>query len=738
MKHKIIYILFFLIALTACSDSAEYDPGKYAPSLKARYLSLSQNVFEFPDAGGYMRDFDVISMYTPWRFTEVMDWIALSKTQSDKSEYVSLTVEENFSADNNRLGVFYLESMDKDWGYKAPLAVFQPAALPYAVPDRNDITLNGGVATEYLNIHSNCSWDLSVDGYWLTVEADYNTNTLKVLASENLENYSREANISILFNNELMSTIHVIQKAAEVTMEANALNFENTAGAYELKLVSDVSWTASTSQSWIQVSPSSGSAGESVLRISALANTGVSDRTGYVYIKVGTDNRVEIPVRQKGLYIIFQTTGLEFGSEKDTQYIVLTSNTSWEIEVPEMSSSEPWITVAPLSGELDGELTITVAENPNISSRSVIITASQPGLNLKDELVITQSGKYFDYGSVSTFECSDKAQEIDVPIRTNAVWEACSKASWISVSPESMTGNATLVMSVDENPFDETRSGTVELTIGEQQYILTVIQSGKYFTVDYTDSQFTSRGTSLSIDVITNDTWTAEVEGNPTWITLSKTSGEGNASIVATIADNPSVNDRTATIIIETPHEKSLRIPVSQAARYMTVDCQSLQFFASGGTSQDVTITTDAQYSITCSDIWFSVNEKGNGVFSVTAENNTTKQERDGVVTIAMTDLQEGTYSIDMSVIQAADGAVFTIIGYGDDNDYDLGLGTSETISLTVTGYGTDHDWDSEASDSGLTVHVTGYSDDENYDAAPGTSSGSVSLGGYSDDNNWN
>ncbi len=757
MKHKIIYILFVLIALAGCSDSTEYNPNKYAPSLKAKYLSLSEKEFDLPDAGTHIRNFTVTSMGTPWGFTEVMDWVALSKTQSTNTETVSLTVDENLSGDSNRLGVFYLESKDKEWKYKAPVSVFQPAAIPYAYPDINELTFSGASTNQEVWVTSNCTWECSTDVNWLTAVKNEDSNSIYISVSENLSDMSRGGYVYLTFNGETLTWISIVQRAAEVSMQSNTLNFDNTAGAYELKLVSEVSWTASTSHTWINVSPDSGEAGESTLRISALENTTISDRTGYVYIKTGNSNRVEIPVRQRGLYIEFQVSNLEFEAEGGEQTIVITSNTSWEIVLPTVTT-ESWITVSPMSGELDREITISLAENPNLTSRSITITATQTGLSLKDDLVITQKGKYFNYGSVSTFECSDKAQDLVVDVKSDAAWQAVSNDSWISVSPESMTGDAELVISVEENNTDGSRTGTVTLTIGDQSYTLTVIQSGKYFTIEYSDSQFTSKGTTLSIDVITNDSWTAKVEGQPSWITLSRTCGEGNASVVATIADNPSVNSRTATIIIETPHEQSLKIPVSQAARYMTVDCQSVQFFAGGGTSQDITIKTDAEYSVTCSDTWFYVTEKGNGIFNVTAEQNTTKQLREGVVTIAMTDLQEGTYSIDMSVIQAADGATFNVIGYGDDNDFDLG--SSETVSLTVIGYGEEKNWDNSSSENGLVVNVTGYVEDKNYDSessqssgsisnegyggdndydsGAGTSFGSVSFDGYSSDNNWN
>lgn len=753
MKHKTIYILFFLIALVGCSDTADYNPGKYRPSLKAKYLSLSQKEFDLPDAGTHIRNFTVTSMGTPWGFTEVMDWVALSKTQSTKTETVSLTVTENFSGDESRLGVFFLESKDYEWNFKSPVSVFQPAAIPYAVPEISNVTFTGGASSQSIWVMSNCTWGYLTYDSWLTATKDEESGTLIINATENLWDYAREGYITITFNGEYMASIYVIQRAAEVSMETNTLTFENTAGTYELTLESEVSWTATTSHTWLNVSPDSGSAGESTLKITASANTSIYDRTGYVYIKVGDINKVEIPVRQRGLYIEFETNAMEFGAEGGEQDILIASNTSWEIVLPLFASSTPeimtivttpvdptesnsWFTVSPMSGERDGYVKVTVAENPNVSSRTATITATQTGLNLSDTFVITQRGKVFNYGDVSIFQCSDKGQSLVVNVTSDGKWEATSNDSWISVSPESMTGNADLVITIEENTTDDTRTGTVTLTIGDQSYTLTVKQTGKYFTIQYTGSQFTSKGTSLSIDVITNDSWTARVEGNPSWITLSQTSGEGDVSIVATLADNLSVNDRTATIIIETPHGQSLKIPVSQAARYMTLDCQSVQFFAGGGTSQDIKITTDAQYSITCSDTWFYVTEKGNDVFCVTAEENPAKKQRDGFVTVAMTDLKEGTYSINLPVVQAPNGASFTVIGYGDDNNLDLGAG--ETITLTVTGFGTDTNWDTPGGSTGLAVTITGYNDERNFDSESSSTSGSISNGGYGSDNDWN
>jgi hypothetical protein len=129
---------------------------------------------------------------------------------------------------------------------------------------------------------------------------------------------------------------------------------------------------------------------------------------------------------------------------------------------------------------------------------------------------------------------------------------------------------------------------------------------------------------------------------------------------------------------------------------------------------------------------------------------------RAGSVTISMTDLEEGTYSLTLSVYQIFEGANFKVIGYGEDKNFDI-IGSNSSAKLTVIGYGIDNNWNANTHTPALTVTVTGYRDDKNLDSSASSgsvsydgydgdndfnfssdSSGSVSYGGYSDDNNWN
>lgn len=170
---------------------------------------------------------------------------------------------------------------------------------------------------------------------------------------------------------------------------------------------------------------------------------------------------------------------------------------------------------------------------------------------------------------------------------------------------------------------------------------------------------------------------------------------------------------------------------VSQNARYLNVDTREVLFYSKGGTSEAISVLTDGTYSISCSDSWLSVNQSSN-TFTVTATENTTTDARIGYITIALTDLKEGTYSLKLAVNQLNNGGTFLCNDYGDDINYDS-MGNS-TGSLTITGFGSDKNYDSTTT-SGTTLSVSNFKSDSNWDTSV-SSKVTVTITGYNSDTN--
>ena len=722
MNRYITYIIFSLL-LIGCSEQYDESLGLY-PTLTPRYMTVTPTLLTYASSAG-TQSVNVTSTQTPWKLENGIEWVSLSPTSGTASGTISVGVSENTAGDEVRTGVFYLKADVSDWKYEAPISVTQAGATPVITLSKSEVDFTGTENTESITVSSNCSWSVSSSSDWLT--ATQKDNTITLSATTNETNSYRTATVSVFHEGTTNTSkkITVRQAPASVNASTETLVFNNKAGSVSVTVNSEANWTASTSSSWLEVSPSSGTAGTSTMTISVSPNTATSERTGYVIISIGGSQRIQIPVRQRGIYIETEQTELSFKASGGSQELAVLSNTSWTV-----SSTPSWITVSPSNGDGDGTVKVTAQDNPNTANRSGVIHITQSGLSIDVAITVTQTGKTFDVNTtVLNFE--DKQETQTVEILTDGTWNARTDDTWITLSPMSASGNSTLSVTVAENPNDSERSGQVIISMGDKSSTISVVQKGKYFTVSNSLLTYTSKGGSMNIAVTTNDTWTAKIENSPTWLQLSSTSGSGNVDVKVTASDNPSVNSRSATIIFQTTHNQSVRVMVTQDARYLNVDTREVLFYSKGGTSEAITVSTDGAYSISCSDSWLSVNQSKN-TFTVTATENTTTDARIGYITIALTDLKEGSYSLKLTVTQLNYGGSFLRKDYGDDINYD-NMGNS-TGSLTITGFGADKNYDSTTT-SGTTLSVSGFKSDSSWDTSV-SSKVTVTIMGFNSDTN--
>ena len=686
-----------------CSEQYDENLG-LSPTLKPRYVNVTPTSLTFTSAPS-TQSLTVTSAQTPWKMENAIQWLSLTPTSGEASGTVSVTSDENVAGDEPRTGIFYLKANVDDWHHETPISVTQAGAAPVINLSQSEFDLPGTPTTESVTVSSNCSWTVSSSADWLTVTQSGNTITLTATSNEG--NDYRSGTVSVVHSGttSVSRTITVRQAPASITASTEPLVFGNAASSLEVTVTSEANWTATTSDSWIEVAPTSGTAGSSKLTVSVSPNPSVNQRTGYVILSVGGIQRIQIPVRQRGIYIEADKSELTFQAQGGTLDLSVQSNTTWEI-----TSVPSWLTVDPLKGEGDGKVKFTAKENPNTANRSAVVHLTQAGLSLDLPITITQAGKSFDI-TTTVLNFSDKQETQSVDIKTDGTWSATTGQTWITLSPTSATGNSKLQVTVAENTGDNERTGEVTVTMGDRTATIGVVQQGKYFTISNNLLTYTSKGGSMDISITTNDQWTAKTVGNAQWLKLSATSGSGNVNVKVTAADNASVNSRSDTIVFQTIHDQGVRVVVRQDARYLKVDTRELLFYPKGGTSEAITVTTDGAYSITTSDAWLSVKQTGN-TFTVTATENKEIDTRTGHVSIALTDLKEGTLELTLTVTQLNYGGSFLIEGYGEDTNYDNNGNTSG--NLTITGFGSDNNYDSSQS-GGITITVSDFKGDADW-----------------------
>ena len=633
----------FIAFLAGCSDSN--IPDSYHASLSGHSLNSSKKQLSF-DSNGGVENITVYANNVAWRFSGLPIWLTVSPNAGSSTTSVAFTASENLSADTARTAMFYLESADAAWSFRTMLSATQQAATSYITPAVKDLSFKGNGGSQTVNVLSNVSWEPSSSASWAKAEVSTDGKALTVSVDENPSDAPRTAIITLSSASGISSSINVNQEPAGVTGSTETLDFDKDGGTKTITITAEAAWGIKTSDSWISVTPSSGSAGSHMLSINVLENNSTSERSGYVYVNIGSSSKLQIPVVQKGLYIEVKPTSLSFSADAESKQLEISSNTDWSI-----TSLPDWLTASSQSGKNSQTITLKSQLNTSASSRNGKIIIEKQGQSLSAVVDVLQEGLNLSVDNNSLQFGADASTQ-NIVINTLAGWTASCSEGWITLSQASGTGKSTLSISVEENNGDNYRTGSVRILAGELNQTITITQQGKYFNITESDKTFTSKGGTLQISFSTNDSWTASVSDNASWLTLSSRSGSGDAVINITAADNASMKSRESMIVITPSNGQGAKIGVKQDGRHLSVDTGILTFNSSGGTSDIININTDGTVSLSVTDSWMTIKEITQSSFTVTISENEGKSRR-GRVWISMTGLANGeTYETSIYVEQ--------------------------------------------------------------------------------------
>ena len=161
-----------------------------------------------------------------------------------------------------------------------------------------------------------------------------------------------------------------------LTLGTTSISLARTASFSSFAITSNCTWTVTSSQPWLTVSPSSGSLSSSVT-VTATANSSYS-RTATVTVTYGNGLTKTVNITQLAGNNTLSTniTTLNFGNAPGSSPVTVTSNTSWIV-----TTSQTWITTSPTSGTGNGTVTITVSNMPNGNRSGYVFLKTADGSN---------------------------------------------------------------------------------------------------------------------------------------------------------------------------------------------------------------------------------------------------------------------------------------------------------------------------------------------------------------------
>lgn len=200
----------------------------------------------------------------------------------------------------------------------------------------------------------------------------------------------------------------------------------------------------------------------------------------------------------------------------------------------------------------------------------------------------------------NTFEIGAQGGVLEAYLESNGSWNICGAPDWITVSPESGTGNTTLTLTVLPNEGSEIRIGTVDAATKDISALITVTQDfevGAYLTISPDYYECGEAGGEFDVTVSSNDSWT--VSDLPDWIMCSMTSGSGDTTITVTVhaINGEASSGREANLVIGNEQiQKTLHVVQNLDPQIsISVEPEVLEMPCEGGS---------ASLAVTCEGAW--------------------------------------------------------------------------------------------------------------------------------------
>lgn len=243
----------------------------------------------------------------------------------------------------------------------------------------------------------------------------------------------------------------------EAIMELNSSNltFSAEAAFQCLSVNSNVGWTATSSDTWLECVPSAGEGDESCVKIKVSGNDDSSSRSAKVQFLAGSLQRsVKVIQSGKELFLSIDPVSYLAMSGSGEVSVSVNSNGVWDLNIP--PAVQEWVTLKSTS---TAGAVLSLAENSSGNERSCKINFIVTGTSITVPFTLVQKSRSIDIDPSSANILSD-AGEISVNVNSGEPWtvEIPQEDAWVSLKSKTETG---AIFSVTENDEGVDRTSTI-------------------------------------------------------------------------------------------------------------------------------------------------------------------------------------------------------------------------------------------------------------------------------------
>ncbi|MDR2138619.1 MAG: BACON domain-containing protein [Tannerella sp.] len=278
------------IVVTGGNTTCKIPVTQTAPT-----LTVPTDTLKYTAAGGSLNR--PVTSNTDWSASPSATWLTVTPSGTGNGT-LTVTVEANTGAARTAT-VSVTDGGTKTFTIRVEQAASgTPSAILTLSRDR--LSFTAADSTQRIAVTSDTNWAVVNSATWITVSPELGTGngSFNIQVAANTTGAVREANVSVL-GGGLKQTVRVMQSiVATLAVDTLSREYGSGGGVQSLRIISDTSWTAVSSATWLSVSPPSGK-NNGTLILTAAANTDAA-RTATVTVTADGVQRTVSVLQKSG------------------------------------------------------------------------------------------------------------------------------------------------------------------------------------------------------------------------------------------------------------------------------------------------------------------------------------------------------------------------------------------------------------------------------------------------------
>lgn len=416
MKKTALYILAALAVMVSCKEKEPEAPS----------LSVGEKSVVIENAGGSQSV--SVTANNPWtaEVTSGADWLSVSSS----SESFIVTALEN-TGHQNRMGAVKVTSST----LSEVVSVIQLAAPNNDKIEVSPVELvfeaDGG--SKNVTVKANVEVKATPGDKWVTVTPPASQSaqmTYSIKAEAFTGAAPRETTVTFTGGDANAVTVKVSQNpAAFITPSQTAITAPAEGSETTVKVTSNVSWTASSSEGWVTVSPASGQ--NTDIKITVSTNNKTEKRTATVTLKADKATAT-IAIEQEAMVV---TESLLAAWRCDDAAYTDSHSPDWSTAGANATSNGTGKGIALPEDGAPAGTQMTWVRSKELTFALVFITAAEGHYAVKavaegDGFLFTIPGQTFKKGQVLSIDCGIASGANSAPKNWVAKFRTSESADW--------------------------------------------------------------------------------------------------------------------------------------------------------------------------------------------------------------------------------------------------------------------------------------------------------------------